>query len=339
MATYRKRLGKWQTRIQRKGVPDLSKTFESKSDAIAWARMIESEMDRGAYLDRTEADRTTLGEVLERYMREISPRKKAGQVEMIRIKRILRVEKICQYSCSILTGKLFAEWRDKRIQEVSGSTVNRELNLISHAINVARKEWGIHIDNPIQMIQRPRHNKPRERRLSPEEQKRLLAELELSSRNDNGTYQTGGTHNPWIQSIVELALETGMRMGELLALRWQDVELTRRTVKLWDTKNGDNRTIPLTVKATALLSGLVRSIDGRVFPTTREAVKRGFSRAVERATISDLHFHDLRHEAVSRLFEKDLNVMEVASISGHKTLQMLKRYTHLKTDHLLAKIG
>jgi integrase len=268
-----------------------------------------------------------LGEILLRYKREVTPLKKSAANESIRIDRLVRDEAICQYKATALTGKLFAEWRDQRSQQVTGSTVNREIDILSHAINTARKEWGIHISNPIETIRRPKHNRSRERRLSVDEESKLLAELQIKTRN------------PWIKAVVVFAIETGMRRGEILSLTWSNVDLQKRVARLIDTKNGEGRSVPLTLKATALLEGLPRSIDGRVFATTAEAVKLSFARAVERAGIDDLHFHDLRHEGVSRLFEKGLNVMEVASISGHKTLQMLKRYTHLSSDQLLAKIG
>lgn len=339
MATYRNRGNKWQARIQRKGQPDLAKSFLSKRDAEAWARQTEAEMDRGAYLDRTEADKTTLGELFQRYLLEVTPHKKSCVSEQNRIKSFCRDDKLCQYKATALSGKLFAEWRDKRLQEVAGSTVNRDLNLLSHVINTARKEWGIHINNPVELIRRPKHNKGRERRLTADEETRLFAELCLTERAADGTYKAGGTHNPWIKPVVIFAIETGMRRGEILSLAWVNVDLQKRMARLVDTKNGEGRSVPLTRRATALLQSLPRSIDGRVFPTTAEAVKLAFRRALERARINDLHFHDLRHEAVSRMFEKGLGVMEVASVSGHKTLQMLRRYTHLSTDSLLAKLG
>jgi len=327
MATITKRTTGYQVQIRRRGFPTVSKMFDTKRDAEAWSRMNETQMDQGTYLDRSEADRTTLGEILLRYKREVTPLKKSAANESIRIDRLVRDEAICQYKATALTGKLFAEWRDQRSQQVTGSTVNREIDILSHAINTARKEWGIHISNPIETIRRPKHNRSRERRLSVDEESKLLAELQIKTRN------------PWIKAVVVFAIETGMRRGEILSLTWSNVDLQKRVARLIDTKNGEGRSVPLTLKATALLEGLPRSIDGRVFATTAEAVKLSFARAVERAGIDDLHFHDLRHEGVSRLFEKGLNVMEVASISGHKTLQMLKRYTHLSSDQLLAKIG
>jgi integrase len=327
MAAISKRATGYQAQIRRRGFPTVSKMFKAKREAEAWARAYETEMDRGDYVDRTEAERITLGELLERYMREVTPHKKSADSETIRVKRLIREEALCQYKATALTGKLLAEWRDKRLQEVTGSTVSREIDILSHAINTARREWGIHINNPVELIRRPKHNKARERRLSADEEAKLLHELESKTRN------------PWIKHVVVFAVETGMRRGEILSLTWSNVDLQKRIARLVDTKNGEGRSVPLSLKATALISSLPRSIDGRVFATSEEALKQAFERAVERARIDDLHFHDLRHEAISRLFEKGLNVMEVASISGHKTLQMLKRYTHLTPSMLLEKIG
>ena len=339
MASIKQRPSGYQVQIRRKGFPQFSRMFSSYKDAIAWAHIVESEMDRGCFLDRTEADRSTLGDILERYRKEVSPLKKSGAVETIRINSFLRSEQLCSYKASALTGKLLAEWRDRRLKEVSGSSVNRELNLLSHAINVARKEWGINIANPVELIQRPKHNKPRERRLTTDELDRLLEQLETTGRTEQGTYMAGGTHNPWLRPLVLVAIETGMRQSELLSLIWRKVDLSKRVATLDDTKNGSRRVVPLSKAAIAALGGLPRSIEGRVFPTSREAVKRGFRRAAERAGITNLHFHDLRHEGTSRLFEKGLNVMEVASITGHKTLSMLQRYTHLRAENLLEKLG
>lgn len=327
MASIQKRENGYQAQVRRRGYPQVSRLFASKRDAEAWSRQIESEMDRGLYLDRTNADRTTVGELLQRYKAEVTPRKKSADAEAIRIDRFLKSDSLCAYRCSALTGKLFADWRDQRLQSVSGSTVNRELNLLSHVFNVANREWEVHFTNPIGYIQRPKHNRGRERRLTASERLVLLSTIDKTSRN------------PWLKPVVQFALETAMRRGEILSLAWANVDLERRVVRLMDSKNGEGRSVPLSVAATSVLSALPISIDGKVFPVTVDSLKRAFERAVKRAKIDDLHFHDLRHEAVSRLFEKGLNVMEVASISGHKTLQMLKRYTHLSLDGLVSKIG
>lgn len=327
MATVTKRATGYQVQIRRRGYPCLSKMFDSKREAESWARHYEAEMDKGLFLDRSEADRTTLAELLERYLIEVTPHKKSASTEQRRIERFLREESLAKYKTTALTGKLIAAYRDKRLGEVTGSSVNRDLSIISHVLNTAIKEWGLHITNPVPLIRKPKENSQRERRLLADEESRLLTEIDSK------------TNNPWLKPIVIFAIETGMRRSEILSLEWANVDPTRRVARLLDTKNGEGRSVPLSARAVQVLEVLPRSIDGQVFPVSAESVKLAFVRAVKRAGISDLHFHDLRHEAVSRLFEKGLNVMEVASISGHKTLQMLKRYTHLNVSDLLVKIG
>lgn len=338
MAAISKRATGYQAQIRRRGYPTVSKMFATRRDAEAWARLQESEMDRGVYLDRTEAERTTLSDLLERYLSEVTPLKKSALSETTRIKRLLREEDLCCYKLTALTPRLLADYRDRRLGEVSGSSTNRELSLISHVLNTAIREWEFPIANPVRVIRKAKENPGRERRLTADEEARLLAQLECSSRTQRGMFGSGGMQNPWVKPIVLFALETGMRRGEILSLTWSNVDLSKRVARLVDTKNGEGRSVPLTLKAKALLEFLPRSNDGRVFATTAEAVKLAFARAVARAQVTDLHFHDLRHEAVSRLFEKGLNVMEVSSISGHKTLQMLKRYTHLGRHTLLDKL-
>lgn len=143
--------------------------------------MIESEMARGVFIDRTLAERTTFGDLLMRYEREITVRKKGARAEGCRIQALLR-EAIAQVRLSNLTGQRIAQWRDERLLQVSGSTVNRDLHLFSHVFNVARKEWAFPIDNPVAMVRRPKSNCGRTRRLSREEEQRLLAQLTPSER-------------------------------------------------------------------------------------------------------------------------------------------------------------
>lgn len=337
MATITRRKAGYQVQVRRRGFPPVSQCFPTQREAEAWARQIENELDRGIFHDRTEADRNTLADILDRYGREVSPTHKGHRNETICIAALKR-DPLCRHRASALSGKLIAEWRDRRLLAVSPSTVNRELNLISAAINVARKEWGIHIDNPVALVRRPANRASRKRRLLTADEDRLLKALVLGGRRDDGKF-SDGARNHWMAPLVRLALETAMRQGELLNLQWQDVDLEKRTAHLHDTKNGDARTVPLSSQAVATLVTLPRSIGGRVFPITKSAVQQAFMRACARAELTDMHFHDLRHEAVSRLFERGLNVMEVAAISGHKTLQMLKRYTHLQIGALVDKLA
>lgn len=338
MATIRQRGSQFEVQIRRKGWPKLSKTFPDKAAARAWVSVIESEMVRGIFIDRSEAEKNTLGDLLGRYLIEVSKSKKGANSERYRIASLQR-DPIAQYKVAGLSGKVLAEWRDRRLKEVSGSTTNRDLGLISHVINVARKEWGIHIENPVAMIRRPPESKGRNRRLSPGEEQRLLAELMPSARTAKGYYDEGGTRNPWIYPLVVLAIETAMRRSEILSLRWDDVFLADRYVRLHDTKNGESRDVPLTTKAHGVLHSLPRHISGQVFPTTADAVKKSFVRATERAEIKNLHFHDLRHEGTSRLAEKLDNVLELSAVTGHKTLSMLKRYYHPRAKDLARKLG
>jgi len=218
-------------------------------------------------------------------------------------------------------------------KKIPPGTVKRELVIISHLFEVARKEWGIYVSNPVRDIKLPSHSKPRECRL----QNNHDGEKSEGSRLLEACKEA---KNPFLLPIVHLALETAMRQGELVSLRWENIDLTRRTTHLPDTKNRESRTVPLSPTAILVLRRLPRSIHGQVFPgLTTEAVRRAYIRAVRRAEIQDLRFHDLRHEATSRLFELGLNIMEVASISGHKDLRILRRYTHLKAEDLAKKLG
>jgi integrase len=185
---------------------------------------------------------------------------------------------------------------------------------------------GLNIKNVAAGVAKPKEPKGRERRLEEDEEHLLLGVLSASE-------------NHWIKPLMEFAIETGMRRGELLKLRWEDVNLGRKTALIKETKNGDSRKIPLSVAAIRTLSGLPRHLGGNVFPVTPNALRGVWRRAAKKVRIDNLRFHDLRHEATSRLFEKGLNVMEVATITGHKDLKMLQRYTHLRAEDLAKKLG
>lgn len=165
-----------------------------------------------------------------------------------------------------------------------------------------------------------------------------MAALEVTERDARG--RITGPSNPWIKPLVLFALETGMRRSEMLSLTWDQVFLAEadRYVRLLDSKNGDSRNVPLSRRAMAVLQNLSRDGSGFVFPTTADAVKKSFVRAVERAGIFDLHFHDLRHEATTRISKKLSNVLELSAVTGHKTLHMLKRYYHPDASDLARKL-
>jgi len=318
----------YQVKIRRKGYPSASQTFDDKLAAETWMQETEAAMTRGAFIDPTPARDTTLDDLLRRYTEEVSPHKRGHEVERIRLAFLLR-QPIALTTLANLSASMVRDYRDTRLQTVAGSTVNRELNLLGHVIETARKEWGIQMrGNPVQEVRRPRNPPARDRRLRAGEEARLLAAC--------GTSRGG-----FLLDCVRLAIETAMRQSELVDLDWKDVDLERRVVRLHDgaTKNGHGRGVPLSSTALAVLQQRGPSA-GPVFPgVTSEAVKQAFAKAAARAGMPDLHFHDLRHEAVSRLFERGFNVMEAAAVSGHRDLSMLRRYVHLEASALATRLG
>ena len=327
MATIEKRGPFWRVKIRRTGLPAQTRTFDNRTQAQQWARGVESEIDKGIVVDRRIAQRLSLAEVLERYRREVTPTKRGAADENLRLKAMAQ-RPFARIRMSALTSSHLAAYRDERLKVVCGATVNRELSTLSHAIDTARREWDVYLPvNPCTLVRRPPQGRPRNRRLQGDEEQRLL-----SACRD--------ARNAWLAHFVALAIETGMRRSELLGLLWPNVDLERRIAFLPVTKNGESRGVPLSSRAVTILRGLPDSSNDRVFgELTTDALKQSFKRAVRRAGIAGLRLHDLRHEATSRFFEKGLNVMEVASVTGHKTLQMLKRYTHLSVTDLATRLG
>ena len=233
---------------------------------------------------------------------------------------------ICHRTLTLLTTADLASYRDARLKEVAAATVIRELNTISHALDTAARDWGIHCSNPCKLVRRPTPARGRTRRLRGDEEQRLLAATERG-------------RNTYLRPLIILALETGMRRGELLSMQWEHVDLKQRVVHLPVTKNGDFRNVPLSSRAVEQLCFLRSGkTSGRVFDVSGQAVRLSWEHLVHRVGVCDLRFHDLRHEAVSRLFELGFNVVEVSSISGHKELRMLSRYTHLKAEDLALRL-
>ena len=332
MASFRKRRsGRWQAQVRKTGYPTQTKSFSSKAAASRWVRSIEYEMDQGLFMSRNAAETTTISELLDRYLQEYTKHKRGAGPEACRIQALLR-HPLAKRFIGTVRGVDIARYRDERLQQVTPGSLRRELTILSQLFEVSRKEWGIYVHNPVRDIKLPPENGARNRRLrrgpngSDSEETRLFAACRKC-------------RNPYLLPIVRLALETAMRQSELVRMRWQHIDLKRRTIFLPVTKNGDSRTVPLSSKAVAVLTTLPRGINGDVFPgVTTEAIKKAFIRATRRAGIGDLHFHDLRHEATTRLFEQGLNIMEVSSITGHKDLQMLRRYTHLRAEDLAKKL-
>jgi integrase len=327
MASIRFRSNKWQARISRKGEQSLVKTFLTKEDAEKWARSIEVEWDKGTYCNTHQAQKTTFGELIERYLREVTPTMRGANADTIRLKAILR-KPIAQINTLMLNSNRIAKYRDERLKEVTAGTVIRELAYFSSIINHARREWGINIANPVALVRKPTSPPGRNRILTKDEEMRLL---EASTPIKN--------RNIYTRPFIILAIETAMRRGELLSIRWENINFSKRTAYLPLTKNGESRTVPLSTRAIETLQALPRSIDGRVLPVNFPALENSFKRATSRAKIDNLRIHDLRHTAATRLSEKLPNLLELSAVTGHKSLSMLKRYYHPNAELLAEKLG
>ncbi|MBS0445120.1 MAG: site-specific integrase [Proteobacteria bacterium] len=346
----------WQAKVRRKGFPAQTRTFLYKEDAERWARATERELETSGFIDRRKAESLSFADVLRDYQKDVTPNKKSAVMESEKIDLFLKDATLPSLSMAHLSSAEIAAWRDRRLKKVSGATVNRELTILSSIVNHVRRERGLHVENPVSMVKRPPAGRARDRRLSAEEEAYLFAALGKAPRRGDGTFGDGA-RNAYLAPIFKLALETAMRRGELLSLQWECIDLEGRTAHLADTKNGDARTVPLSTRAVAVFKALPKPHKGQVFPMSPVALRKAFGRGLERARqsyaadcaaqgrdadatfLQDVHFHDTRHEAASRLAEKLSNVLELSAVTGHRDLRMLKRYYHPRPEDLAKKLG
>ena len=237
MATIRKRSSSWNVQIRKKGHPLLSETFKDRKTALAWAKKVESEIDRYVYLDISAAQRTTVSNVLDRFSKEVLPTKKSGDTDKSRIKT-LKAE-LGKYYLADLKPHILAEYRDTRLNSVKSGSVRKELGLLSRVLTATVKDWGVDLPNgnPVSQIRLPLPSAGRDRRLSKEEEATLLASLHRT---------------PTVRTIMEFALETAMRRGEILGMEWDHISLKNRTVHIPVTK---------TDWISVLFSGLSQGVD------------------------------------------------------------------------------
>ncbi len=332
MATFLERRNRdgqligWQAQIRKKGYPLQVKTFDRKADCHALGHGDRKRDGPKVHVDRSKAERTTLNDAIETYIKDVAPTHKGGRDEILRLRRFLREEpKLAAHALATLTTKLFENYRDKRAKIVVAGTVKRELGLLHTVIESVRKSHGM-VENPISDVKRPSVQDARDVRLHGDEAG-LLIEACIEAQNK------------WLVPAVLLALETAMRRSELLSLTWSNIDLESRTAFLPDTKAGRSRHVPLSSLALAVLQDMDKAPNGMVIGTSAEGLKKAFERARARAKLPHFNFHDFRHEATSRLFERGWNVMEVAAVTGHQDLQMLKRYTNLRASDLARKLG
>lgn len=331
MATIRKnRSGKYEVQIRRKGFASICRCFHNRSDAMEWARHMEVQADRGELPTPLKVlDQYRVKDILKRYKDEISVKKLSYDNERHILNRLIQ-QPFASMSLAEINSAKICDYRDKRLKVVQPGTVRRELALLKHAFDIAEREWNMPIRvNPLNRIARIKPQAGRTRRLEVGEYEKLQSASEA-------------TRNQLIFPIICFAVATGMRRGEILRMKWPDIDFRSRTLHIPITKNGHARTIPLSSNAIGILSALLQQQSkdqGLVFGLTDNAFKLAWQRLRDRSGIHDLHFHDLRHEAISRFFEKGLSVPEVALISGHLDYRMLARYTHIKPESIVNKLG
>ena len=324
MATFRKRNGKWQAIVRHKDIGTRARSFHTKQAAIKWAAGEERRMTEGL-LGLLKPTVVTLGRLLQRYLIDVLPARRGAATEGQRLQRLIR-DPVSSLRVSQLTSQAVAVFRDRRLLD-GRHTCHYDLILIRHCLKIAMNEWGLMLSsNPVNRVKMPPSPPARNRRLESGEFERLKEAAKQ-------------TKNPHIWPIIVFAIETGMRRGEILGLRWEHVDLDRRIAYLPLTKNGSSREVPLSTKAAQVLARQRQHNDTTSpFPVTPNGFRLAWGRLRRRAGLVDLRFHDLRHEAISRFFELGLNIPEVAVISGHKDPRMLFRYTHLRAEELVGRL-
>jgi integrase len=336
MATIVPRPGKngqtsYRVQVRRNGAPPQSASFQTLAEARKWAKVREGAVLEGRHFPPTAAKRHTVSDLIDRYIADVLLNKRASTAYNQRYQLRWWKAQLRHYVLANVTPALLIEYRDKlarnKARRLSGATVKRWLAVLSHCFTMAVQEWQWCDENPVLKITKPREPRGRVRFLSDQERHQLLEACQAS-------------RNPYLHTIVVLALATGARRGELLSLRWPDVDLKRGTLTFHETKNDERRTVPLTGQALTLMQhhARVRRIDTvLVFPNKTGkrpvGIREAFEGAVERAGIKDFRFHDLRHTAASYLAMSGASLAEIAEVLGHKTLAMVKRYAHLSEAH------
>ncbi len=323
----------YRVKVRLKGYPAQSATFKRLTDAKKWAVHTEASIREGRHFKHAEAKKHTVADLVDRYIKQVVPRKGKSAARDYKQQLEYWKSELGHVLLSDLTAAAIVEKREilasgmtNRGQR-SPATVNRYLSSLSHACTIAVKEWGWMEDSPVRKVSKLKEPRGRVRFLSDEERTALLE----SSKN---------TSYPHLHLIVVLALSTGARKGEIMNLRWGDIDKARTKIILHETKNGERRVIPLTGYAKQLIleHEKVRRIDtDMLFPSktgrTPFDIKKSWNAALDAAEIKDFRFHDLRHSAASYLAMNGASPAEIAGVLGHKTLQMVKRYAHLSEAH------
>lgn len=344
MAYIRKRGKRWLAEVCRVSLDGSlvreAASHDTKAEALAWATQCEKEIAGGPSV---LARRLTFGELLDRYAAEVSPRKRGGRWEQIRIEAMtlgrpdafppVLPDPICQVRVADLDERHFAAWRDRRLRSVTPGTVRREWSLLSSACTVAINEWRLMDRHPMSRVAHPRDNPARDRRPTAEEIESLLH----CCWYDRGAPPV--TMMARVGSAILFAIETAMRAGEICGLRWQDVEMERLFCRTQGKTPAARREVPLSSEAMRILRQLAGVRDGEsVFQIGSSSLDALYRKARTKAAVQDLHFHDLRHEAITRL-AKRLHVLELARSVGHRDLRMLQIYYNESAEDIAKRLG
>jgi integrase len=324
---------KYRALVRLKGYPPQSATFDRKTDAKKWAQDTESAIRDGRHFKTAEAKKHTAAEMIERYSSQVisnNPKKRKNQQNHLKWWK----ERIGHYMLSDISSAMISQCRDELLDgEIAGgkkrspATVARYMTTMSYVMNIALKEWEWLEVNPFSRVKKPTEPRGRVRYLDDDERSRLLEACLASSHNS-------------LYPIVILAISTGMRQGEILNLKWKNIDLGRSQLALHETKNNERRAVPIVGLAHEVLTKLskIRRIDcPLVFPgkdsNTPMRIRNIWDAALKQAEIEDFRFHDLRHTTASYLAMNGATLAEIAEVLGHKTLQMVKRYAHLSEAH------
>lgn len=340
MASYRKRGGAWRAEIVKQGIRK-SATFDTKAEAVAWATREEVEIESGRG-GRIPAK--TFGQLLEKYRDEVSVTKRGERWELLRIDRMTSdregspADPLSAVLLRELDASHFAAWRDRRLRHVTPASVRREWNLLSAAVNVAVNEWRWLPENPMKTVKRPPPAEARDRRISADEIERLLFALGYAADT------VPATQTARVGAAFLFAIETGLRAGEIVALRRCEVFADARYLTITGREIGAGKTaaarrdVPMSTEAVRIVRQLERIEGDTVFGIASTAMLDAlFRKAKARALITDLHFHDTRHEAITRL-AKRLDVLELARAVGHRDLRQLMVYYNETAAQLAAKL-
>jgi integrase len=326
MGSIRKRGDRWRAEVRRRGSYK-SAEFRTKAGAQAWVIETEADILAGGLAP----SRQTLEAALQRYSEEVSPKKRGARWEQVRLAKMAREMECRGIMVMDLRPADFAAWRDARLQKVSAASVNREWNLLRSVLSTARREWGWLKVNPMADVDRPPATRPRTRRVS-------AADCDAIARCAGVV--SGLIPSNHIQRVAlafELAVESGMRAGELRTLEPDQIDLARGVCTLILTKNGDSREVPLSVRACELLRLLQRD-SGPSLPMTAGVMDSTFRRLRKKAGLLDLHFHDSRAEAATRISRK-VDVLTLARILGHRDVKSLMTYYRESAEDIAKRLG